>query len=75
MIDISTIQAERKKVAEATVNLEQQITQMTAQLQQAQQSLIANRGVLAGFDHLISLNNRKPEADVVPLPEPSPAQS
>ena len=60
-MNMDTIQRERELVVQNIDNLEKQIAQLTQQLQQAQQNLLASRGAVLAFDRLIEINQSKKE--------------
>lgn len=60
-MDIEVIKKERDLVSQNITALESQINQLTGQLQQAQQNLIASKGAVIGFDRLLELAAEPPK--------------
>lgn len=75
-MDINVIKAERELVVQNIGNLEAQVNNLTAMLQQAQGNLLASRGAVAGFDRLLQLASEKapstPPAETAPPAESTP---
>lgn len=63
MIDTTKIQTERETVLKNIQALEQQISQLSQQLQQAQTNLIASRGAILAFDRLLEIQDPVVEAE------------
>ena len=57
------IQQERSLVEKNIKNLEEQIAQLSQQLQQAQTNLIASRGAILAFDRLSEVSTAKAESE------------
>lgn len=57
------IQQERSLVEKNIKNLEEQIAQLSQQLQQAQTNLIASRGAILAFDRLSEVSGTKAESE------------
>lgn len=57
------IQQERSLVEKNIKSLEEQIAQLSQQLQQAQTNLIASRGAILAFDRLSEVSSTKVESE------------